>query len=114
LAHRESLEVTTPLSPRRGAGGEVALIRLEQIYPFPKKQFADILEKYNSAKEFLWVQEEPHNMGAWGYLLRTVSPHLKNGQLKCIARPESASPATGSKKVHEQQQKEILEKVFSK
>jgi 2-oxoglutarate dehydrogenase E1 component len=93
---------------------DTALIRLEQIYPFPKKQFADLLEKYNSAKEFLWVQEEPHNMGAWGYLLRTVSPHLKNGQLKCIARPESASPATGSKKVHEQQQKDILEKVFSK
>ena len=83
------------------------------MYPFPKKQFAEILTKYKSAKEFLWVQEEPHNMGAWGYLLRTVSPHLKGGELKCIARPESASPATGSKKVHEQQQKEILEKTFS-
>jgi len=91
---------------------DTALIRLEQIYPFPKKQFADILLKYNSAKEFLWVQEEPHNMGAWGYLLRTVSPYLKGGELKCISRPESASPATGSKKVHEQQQKDILEKVF--
>lgn len=91
---------------------DTALIRIEQMYPFPKKQFADILEKYKSAKEFLWVQEEPSNMGAWGYLLRTVSPHLKGGELKCIARPESASPATGSKKVHEQQQKEILEKVF--
>ncbi|MFI5164519.1 MAG: 2-oxoglutarate dehydrogenase E1 component [Bacteroidia bacterium] len=92
---------------------DTALIRIEQMYPFPKKQFADILAKYNSAKEFLWVQEEPHNMGAWGYLLRTVSPHLKGGQLQCIARPESASPATGSKKVHEQQQKDIIQKVFS-
>lgn len=91
---------------------DVALIRIEQMYPFPKKQFMDILNKYQSAKEFLWVQEEPHNMGAWGFLLRTISPHLKGSQLKCIARPESASPATGSKKVHEKEQKEILEKVF--
>jgi len=59
------------------------------------------------------VQEEPHNMGAWGYLLRTISPHLNGGKLECIARPESASPATGSKKVHEHQQKEIISKVFS-
>ncbi len=124
LAHRESLEGATPLSSDNrakgegwerssGGGGEVALIRIEQMYPFPKKQFAAILSKYNSAKEFLWVQEEPHNMGAWGYLLRTISPHLNGGKLECIARPESASPATGSKKVHEHQQKEIISKVFS-
>jgi 2-oxoglutarate dehydrogenase E1 component len=93
---------------------DTALIRIDQLYPFPKKQFADTLQKYNLAKSFLWVQEEPHNMGAWGYLLRTVSPYLKGGELICISRPESASPATGSKKVHEQQQKEILEKAFSK
>ena len=93
---------------------DTALIRIEQMYPFPHKQFSDILEKYKSAKEFLWVQEEPHNMGAWGYLLRTVSPLLKKVELQCIARPESASPATGSKKAHELQQKEIIEKVFGK
>jgi 2-oxoglutarate dehydrogenase E1 component len=119
LAERERLSTSSgvPPSPLERAGvrwGEVALIRIEQMYPFPKKQFSAILEKYKTATEFLWVQEEPHNMGAWGYLLRTVSPYLKGGQLKCIARPESASPATGSKKVHEQQQKEILEKVFTK
>ncbi len=112
-AKKESL---TPNPSPQGEGNkaeEVALIRIEQMYPFPKKQFAEILSKYNLAKEFVWAQEEPHNMGAWGYLLRTVSPHLKGGQLKCIARPESASPATGSKKVHEIQQREILEKVFN-
>lgn len=123
LAHREAL-AAAPLSGGQpsqkgegwerssGAGGEVALIRIEQMYPFPKKQFADLLSKYAAAKEFVWAQEEPHNMGAWGYLLRTVSPHLKGGHLQCIARPESASPATGSKKVHEIQQKDILDKVF--
>lgn len=108
LAKREELAASASLSSR-----ETALVRIEQMYPFPKKQFADILAKYKSAQNFLWVQEEPQNMGAWGYLLRTVVPYLKGGQLKCIARPESASPATGSKKVHEAQQKEILEKAFS-
>lgn len=101
IAKREELKNT-----------DTALIRIEQMYPFPKKQFADILAKYKSAQQFLWVQEEPINMGVWGYLLRTVVPYLKGGELKCIARPESASPATGSKKIHEQQQKEILEKTF--
>jgi 2-oxoglutarate dehydrogenase E1 component len=86
-----------------------AIIRLEQLYPFPKKQVKEILLKYKGAKTWLWAQEEPENMGAWGYLLRT----FKDVPLKCIARPESASPATGSKKVHEQQQKEIVNKAFS-
>lgn len=86
-----------------------ALIRLEQLYPFPKKQVKEILLKYKSAKSWFWVQEEPENMGAWSYLLRT----FKDVPLKCIARPESASPASGSKKVSEKQQKDIVEKAFS-
>ncbi len=112
LAKKEALAPNLSPSGEGNKANEIALIRIEQMYPFPKKQFSEILSKYSSAKEFLWVQEEPHNMGAWGFILRTVSPHLKCGKLECIARPESASPATGSKKVHEQQQKEILEKVF--
>lgn len=88
----------------------VAIISLEQLYPFPQRQVKEILAKYKNAKTHLWVQEEPENMGAWSYLLRTFS----EVKLKCIARPESASPATGSKKQSEKQQKEILEKTFSK
>jgi 2-oxoglutarate dehydrogenase E1 component len=86
-----------------------AIIRLEQLYPFPKKQVRETLLKYKSAKTWLWAQEEPENMGAWGYLLRT----FRDVPLKCIARPESASPATGSKKMHEKQQKEIIQNAFS-
>jgi len=93
---------------------DVALIRLEQLYPFPHQQVEKILKKYSKADDIIWLQEEPDNMGAWGYLLRTVSPLLKKVELQCIARPESASPATGSKKAHELQQKEIIEKVFGK
>lgn len=103
LAEREILKST-----------DVAIIRIEQLYPFPKKQLDEVLTHYKNANTFLWVQEEPQNMGAWGYLLRTVSSHLKYGELQCIARAESASPATGSKKVHEIQQKEILSRVFNK
>ncbi len=88
----------------------VAVVRLEQLYPFPSKQVKEIVKKYKNAKEHYWTQEEPENMGAWSYLLRT----LKDVKLHCIARPESASPATGSKKVHEQQQKSLIERTFAK
>lgn len=87
---------------------DVAIIRIEQLYPFPEKQFEQLISKYKSATEWIWVQEEPENMGAWSYLLRKV----KNVSLKIIARPESASPATGSHHAHEREQKALIEKVF--
>ncbi len=88
----------------------IALVRLEQLYPFPEKQFEKLISKYNKAKEWIWVQEEPENMGAWSYLLRTV----KNISLQLIAREESASPATGSHHAHEREQSALIGKVFSK
>jgi 2-oxoglutarate dehydrogenase E1 component len=86
----------------------IALVRIEQLYPFPKKQFSQLLQKYKSAKEWIWVQEEPENMGAWSYLLRT----LKDVPLKVISRGESASPATGSHHAHEREQKELIAKAL--
>ncbi len=88
---------------------DIALVRLEQLYPVSSSQIQELLTKYKNAKSYIWVQEEPENMGAWSYLLRT----FKGIPLTCIARPESASPATGSKKVHEKQQLEIIEKAFA-
>lgn len=82
----------------------VALIRLEQLYPLPKKQLNKIRKKYIKA-EFYWVQEEPENMGAWSYLLRFE----ENRDLKLIARKASASPATGHSKVHAREQKYIVD-----
>lgn len=87
---------------------DVAIVRLEQLYPFPKKQLSVILKKYSKAKTKLWVQEEPGNMGAWGYMLRV----FPEAELKLISRPESASPATGSPKKSQKQLKEILARVF--
>jgi len=85
---------------------DVAIVRLEQLAPFPKKALDKILKKYKEP-ELYWVQEEPENMGAWGYMLR-----VSNLDLKVVARKVSASPATGYAKVHKQEQAEIVEKAF--
>ncbi len=86
----------------------IAIIRIEQLYPLPKKQITKIISKYNHATTWLWVQEEPYNMGAWPYIHLT----LPDVHLKVIARPGSGSPATGSSKFHHIRQRKIIEKTF--
>ncbi|MBX2814762.1 MAG: 2-oxoglutarate dehydrogenase E1 component [Saprospiraceae bacterium] len=87
---------------------DVALVRVEQLYPFPATQLAAIEKKYANAESY-WVQEEPLNMGAWQYILSF--DHIKN--LKLISRKVSASPATGFKKVHDQEQQRIVTTAFA-
>ncbi|HCX23531.1 MAG TPA: 2-oxoglutarate dehydrogenase E1 component, partial [Cytophagales bacterium] len=87
---------------------DIAVVRLEQLYPFPKKQLEAILKKYNNPK-IVWVQEEPENMGAWGFMLR-----VSGLDLTLISRKASASPATGYSKVHKEEQAEIVKKAFEK
>jgi len=87
---------------------DVAVIRLEQLYPLPEKQLNELYKKYNKATWF-WVQEEPLNMGAAGFL----QMHLKNINYGVISRHLSASTATGYSKVHAQEQKEIIDTAFS-
>lgn len=86
----------------------IALVRLEQLYPLPKKQLNALITKYHKAESWLWVQEEPYNMGAWPYM------HLEFNEvpLKVVARPSSGSPATGSSKFHYVRQRKIIEKTF--
>ncbi len=86
----------------------IAIVRMEQLYPFPAKQFQQIQMKYNKAKTFTWAQEEPENMGAWSYLMRVA----KNVYLKLVSRPESASVATGSHHAHDREQQLLIEEVF--
>ena len=86
----------------------IAIIRIEQLYPLPKVQIDKILKKYKNAKELLWVQEEPYNMGAWPFI-RSELEHLN---LQIISRPATGSPATGSSKFHQMQQTKIIEKLF--
>lgn len=89
---------------------DIAIVRLEQLYPLPKKQLQEVIEKYKNATEYLWVQEEPENMGAWAFILRA----FREVNLKYIGRPETASPATGYGKLHVQQQQHIIDRVFQK
>ncbi|MBE0655581.1 MAG: 2-oxoglutarate dehydrogenase E1 component [Bacteroidales bacterium] len=87
---------------------DIALVRIEQLHPFPHKQIEAITKKYKNTLLRLWVQEEPENMGPWLY----VQNQMKNHHLVHVARLASGSPATGLHKIHEIQQKEIIDKVF--
>ncbi len=85
---------------------DVAIIRIEQLYPFPDIQLDDELAKYPKAK-FIWVQEEPSNMGYWSFVLRVY-----HQTLHLIARKPGSSPATGYHKQHDYEQKEIIDTAF--
>ena len=87
---------------------DIAIIRLEQLHPFPEDQITEIFNKYKKAEKF-WVQEEPENMGAWYYLLR----FWRRENIEVISRKLSASPATGFAKVHAKEQTELVNKAFS-
>jgi len=82
---------------------DVAIVRLEQLFPFPEKQIAAIMKKYKQA-EIIWAQEEPMNMGYWSFMLRML-PETK---MKLVSRKASASPATGYNKVHKAEQEKII------
>lgn len=82
---------------------DVAIVRIEQLYPYPETQINAILKEHEKSEKF-WVQEEPANMGAWSYMLI----HMRKLDIDPISRPASASPATGYKKKHDMQQAEII------
>lgn len=87
---------------------DVAIVRLEQLYPYPMEQMTSIFKKYKGAK-VKWVQEEPENMGSWQYL----NSFWRDASIDIVSRPVKASPATGFKKAHEKQQAEIVDKAFA-
>jgi 2-oxoglutarate dehydrogenase E1 component len=88
----------------------VALIRVEQLYPFAADQARDILARYPATAEVVWAQEEPRNMGPWRALRENIQSLLDESrrEIRYVGRPESASPATGSGKRHQQEQAEIV------
>ncbi|MFY8033500.1 MAG: 2-oxoglutarate dehydrogenase E1 component, partial [Flexibacteraceae bacterium] len=87
---------------------DIAIVRLEQLHPFPQKQVEAELAKYGKA-EIVWVQEEPENMGYWSFILQM----MRNLNPQVIARKPSASPATGYGKVHAKEQAELINKAFT-
>jgi 2-oxoglutarate dehydrogenase E1 component len=89
---------------------DVAIVRLEQLYPFPHAALDTELNRYPKAAEVYWVQEEPENMGAWSFVFTHLQHQRRDVEL--VSRPESGSPATGSKVCHDQEQEELLEDAF--
>jgi len=87
---------------------DVALIRIEQLYPFPQEQLRKILNKYPLTTQLEWVQEEPANMGAWNF----IHDHFTDATLNLVARPPSGSTATGSSQLHKIQQNLLAEKAL--
>ena len=97
---------------REGKIDDVAILRLEQIYPFPSRTLARLLAPYTSA-EVVWCQEEPENAGAWSFVDRRIEKVLAGLKIAAkrpvyVGRPSAASPATGLAKVHAQQQKALV------
>lgn len=90
---------------------DVAIIRVEQLHPFPETQVDKALAKYKNLKKVVWVQEEPVNMGYWTFVLRS---YHKRRDLELVARKPSASPSTGFPKVHAQEQQRIIQAAFSR
>ncbi|ADL55363.1 2-oxoglutarate dehydrogenase, E1 subunit [Gallionella capsiferriformans ES-2] len=102
------------LNARRAKGIEdMAIIRIEQLYPFPHEAFAAQVAAYPNATEMVWCQEEPGNQGAWHRIQHYLSRHLRQGmRLEYALRPSSAAPAAGYLAVHNEQQKAVIEAAF--
>jgi len=94
---------------------DVAILRVEQLYPFPHKAFAAELKKYPNATEIVWCQDEPQNQGAWFFIQHNIHENMLDGQkLGYSGRAASASPAVGYSHLHQEQQKALVDGAFGK
>jgi 2-oxoglutarate dehydrogenase E1 component len=100
---------------RRFAGHEheVAVIRVEQLYPWPEAELTEMIGRYSSAENRIWCQEEPHNMGAWTFVRDRIQSIIGNkARLGYAGRPEAASPAAGSPRIHRAQLQAFLDEAL--
>ncbi|MEO9100935.1 MAG: 2-oxoglutarate dehydrogenase E1 component [Burkholderiaceae bacterium] len=94
---------------------EVAIVRIEQLYPFPHKAFATELKRYKNATEIVWCQDEPQNQGAWFFVQHYIHDDMIDGQrLGYAGRSASASPAVGYSHLHQEQQKALVDAAFAR
>jgi 2-oxoglutarate dehydrogenase E1 component len=98
---------------RRAAAHDIAVLRLEQLYPLPMRELRATFDAYASAEEVVWLQEEPENMGAWEFVRSPLAELAGGRPLRCIARPRSASPAEGSAARHTRQQQMLLDAALA-
>ncbi|MHC5096088.1 MAG: 2-oxoglutarate dehydrogenase E1 component [Planctomycetota bacterium] len=103
LAHRETLDTD-----------RIAIIRLEQLYPFPAQAIAQCLDRFPNIQGVTWVQEESRNTGAWSYIHENFGTHLPNISIGYVGRDETATTATGSYKNYKNTQKKIVEDALEK
>ncbi|MGO9309341.1 MAG: hypothetical protein ACLQDL_10005, partial [Spirochaetia bacterium] len=90
-----------------------AILRIEQLYPFPAPRLAELFKSYAGVTEMIWVQEEPRNRGAWFFAHEMFERSFPRTTLAYVGREESASPATGSHSRHEREQRQIVEAAFA-
>jgi 2-oxoglutarate dehydrogenase complex dehydrogenase (E1) component-like enzyme len=101
------------IARRNELGATAAIVRVEQLYPVPSTEFLAIAQRYQSATEIVWVQEEPENMGARLFAMPFLHGLARPGvEVSWVAREASASPATGSSKVHDAEQQKLLDAAF--
>lgn len=102
------------MSERDARKAPVAVVRVEQLYPFPIDQINDALAHYPNAKEVVWLQEEPANMGAWNFVEHRIWRIKEKGyDLRSVSRREAGSPATGSKNIHDQELADLMDETFT-
>ena len=90
-----------------------AVVRVEQLYPWPAEQISAVLGRYAGATEVIWLQEEPENMGAWGFVRARLLRLLREGdELRPVTRIETGSPASGILALHQMEQEDLLERAF--
>ncbi len=95
--------------------GDVAIIRVEQLYPFPHKAVSAEMKKYPALEEVVWCQDEPQNQGAWFFIQHNILENMSEGMRMAYAgRPASASPAVGYAHLHQEQQKSLINAAFAK
>ena len=101
---------------RKDSVEDVAIVRVEQLYPFHEEKFRQVVAAYAEAEEVVWVQEEPRNRGAWSFmfphLLELFPEHYRAGRLGYVGREASASPATGSLKIHREEQDRLVDEAI--
>jgi 2-oxoglutarate dehydrogenase E1 component len=102
---------------------DIAIIRVEQFYPYPRDQLEAVLKRYSAVEELFWVQEEPRNRGGWTFMLdhfddallcepASASESERHIPLRYIGRPATASPATGSYGLHAEEQRKVIDEAI--
>jgi 2-oxoglutarate decarboxylase len=102
------------MEKRQAVGAAAAVVRVEQLYPWPADQIASAIARYEHAGDVVWLQEEPKNMGAWTFVGGRLQDMLGGDyRIRCVARAEAGSPAAGSSTFAELEEADLLERAFS-